>query len=712
MQPLAGLPTPAGAPAPVNPFEASVGGILALRSLAQTLAAESKDRATEANNQPYIQGLARQVRKCWDEARAAKLQTVEPRLLQCLRQRKGEYDPEVEQRIKQQGQPPIYMMLSSVKARGASSWIRDVLTPSDGAVPISVRPTPIADLPPDRMAAIEARIQREVEEMSAQGVLPQGEDLYEFLEAQKAAARAQAQEEAAKAAARMQDKMLDQLAEGGFGNALSQFIDDIVTFPAAVLKGPVVRRRKRIAWEPDGQGGFAMQVVDDMRLEWERVDPFMIYPSPQATTIDDGYLIERHRMTVGDLTALIGVDGYNEDAIRAVIAEHGRGGLHEWLTLDVQKASAEGKAPLASANNSERLIDALQFWGPVRGADLVEWGLTEAEVPDADLDYPTEVWLIGNWVIRAVINPDPLARRPYYKACYEILPGAFWGNGVLDLARDTQSMCNGAARALAANMGIASGPQAWVNIDRLPPGEPVENMYPWKIWQTTGDPMGNSAPPLEFFQPGSNAAELMGIYEKFSVLADEYTGVPRYMTGDSPAGGAGRTASGMSMLMTNAGKSIKQVIANIDTYVLAPLAERLWYYNMRYSDDPDLKGDVAIVARGASSLVVKETVQQRRIEFLQATANPIDMQIVGMSGRAAVLREAAKVLDLNVDDIVPSPDLVKARQQAQQQVQQREQQRMQAMQPTGGPPQQPQPDGHTLMDGAPVTNHFPSPSHP
>jgi hypothetical protein len=226
-------------------------------------------------------------------------------------------------------------------------------------------------------------------------------------------------------------------------------------------------------------------------------------------------------------------------------------------------------------------------------------------------------------------------------------------------------------------MSLASGPQVVYNIDRLPEGENVTQLYPWKIWQVTADPLGSSSKPVEFYQPSTQAQELMTVYEKFATLADEYTGIPRYMTGGAATGGAARTASGMSMLMTNAGKSIKQVIANIDEHVIKPCIDRLYYYNMRYSDDPDLKGDVDIVARGAASILEKEQAQQRRNEFLQIALNsPAAQQVVGMEGIAELLRQAAGTLDMNVDKIVPSPEQMKikeaqaqAMQQAQQQAQ-------------------------------------------
>jgi hypothetical protein len=260
-------------------------------------------------------------------------------------------------------------------------------------------------------------------------------------------------------------------------------------------------------------------------------------------------------------------------------------------------------------------------------------------------------------------------------------------------------------------MSLASGPQVVYNIDRLPEGENITQLYPWKVWQVTADPLGANQTPVSFYQPSSQANELMMVYERFAVLADEYTGIPRYMTGGAPAGGAGRTASGMSMLMTNAGKSIKQVISNIDEHVIKPCIDRLYYYNMRYSDDPDLKGDVDIVARGASSIMEKETAQQRRNEFLGLALNsPAAQQVVGMEGIAELLRQTAMTLDMNVDKIVPTAEIMKAKVLEAQQIQQAQQMQMQMAQQngqaqSGGTPPA-APGGQNLMDGSPVTNRF------
>lgn len=681
------------------PGAISVGGLMTIKSI-KGMQDEARHRAQMMNSEPVVQALAGYIRKQWMTAMMAKQMTAEIRMLKSVRARRGEYDPDKLAQLREQGSSTIYMMLTSNKCRAASSWLRDTLVTAAEEKPWTITPTPKPDLPPLQVQQIMAQAQMEVQQLWAAGQPPTDQQVRERLLEMKDIALSHVKDIAKRSAERMEVKMNDQLVEGNWSKAFSDFLDDVTTFPSAFIKGPVVRKRPRLKWVPSQDGQYSLDVQDELVLEWERVDPFNIYPAPDASSIDDGYLIERHKLHRSDLQALIGVEGYSEDAIRAVLDQYGKGGLRDWIYVDMNKASAEGKSTMGVQQNPSELIDALQFWGSVQGQLLLDWGMPSEQVPDPLMDYAIEAWVIGSWVIKAVVNPDPLGRKPYYKASYEEVPGAFWGNSVADLCRDAQDVCNAAARSLVNNMSIASGPQVVYNVDRLPQGENITQLYPWKVWQVTSDPLAGSQPPMQFFQPSSLANELMAVYEKFAVLADEYTGIPRYMTGDSPSGGAARTASGMSMLLSNAGKSIKQVISNIDESVIRPVIERLYFYNMRYSDDPDLKGDVNIVARGAVSLIIKEQAMQRQNQFLQiALSSPIVSQVVGIEGIAELLRQSAKTLDLNPDNIVPPVEILKQRMALAQQA---------AMQQQMVQPQADKP-GQQLQNGAPVTNNFSPP---
>jgi hypothetical protein len=311
-------------------------------------------------------------------------------------------------------------------------------------------------------------------------------------------------------------------------------------------------------------------------------------------------------------------------------------------------------------------IEALEYWGPATGIMLRDWGIKSwGGRPIDELDeYQINAWKIGSYVVRAQINPDPLDQRPYSKCSFEDIPGAFWGKALPELMADVQIMCNASARALAMNMGIASGPQVEVNVDRLAKGQPLSSMFPWKVWQTTSDRSGAGHPAIRFFQPNMNAAELLQVYTYFSKIADEVTGVPNYLYGSSAVSGAGRTASGLSMLMENAAKGIKHAILGLDA-ATSQMITRLYRHLMMFDPDNEIKGDMNLIAAGAIGAMIREQQVQARKEFMDDTLNPVDAQIIGAEGRAYMLRERAKGLFGDVNKVVPNPEKMKAMMAAQ-----------------------------------------------
>lgn len=676
-------------------------GLVPVQSLSDMLEQERREAETK-NNTPVVQSLAHHVRAFWSTAQMAKMQTVEERLLKNLRQRRGEYEADVLAEIAKTNGSTIYMMITGAKCSAASAWLKDTLLGARDEKPWTIDPSPIPDLPPDVKERAVAEATQQAMVMYNTGMPVDQNVMMDIASGIKDRLLQETRREAKKRTERMELKMEDQMAEGGFNEAFMAFLDDLTTFPSAIIQGPIMKNRPTMQWQLGQDGNFTPVVTQSVKPTWARVDPFMWYPAPHCAGINDGDAIHRHHLTRQALNEMIGVPGYNDAAIRAVLEEYGKGGLRDWLYVDTAKAQAEGKSVSAVMSAPSGTIDALQYWGSVQGKMLLDWGMDPKQIADPTQEYHCEVWLIGRWVIKAILNYDPFYRKPYFKASFEEIPGSFWGNAVPDKMRDCQAMCNYAARAIANNMGLSSGPQVGFNTDRLPGGEDLTELFPWKIWQFTSDPYGSTAKPIEFFQPASVAGELLQIFDKFSIRADEDTGIPRYMTGDNAGiGGAGRTASGMSMLMGNAGKTIKQVVANVDTYVIKPLVERLYFFNMRYSDDQDLKGDVNIIPRGANSLVVKDSAQVRRNEFLQTVINsPIVQQVVGIEGVAALLREQAKTLDMDADKIVPDPDTLRAQQAAllaQQQV---------MLPAPGGALGAPPGNNEPLMTGEPATDNF------
>lgn len=656
----------------------------------------ARQAAYEANNRPLLQGLAKHVMESWETARDAK-NAVLPRLLRAQQARMGEYAPDKLAKIRDFGGSEEYARVTANKCRVVEAWLRDVFL-GQTEKPWTLNPTPKPDFPPEVQDMVRQQLAAEVAAIYAQtGQMPDPTTVRSELASQMEAFEERLRDEARKSTGRMERLMEDQMVQGGFANAMGDFLANLVTYPSAIMKGPILRRKKTLTWKNAQGGAIEPEVTDDIVMEFECVDPFRFYPAPGSITPQDGFMIEHSTYAYQDLYELIGVPGFNEEAIRAVLAECGRGGLSNWLGF-ITDGEDEKVDPVPRELKRRTFnIDCLEFHGPVRGSDLLDWGIDASEIDDPDATYESCVWLIGSWVIKAQLNYDPLGLRPYYKTSYEELPGEFWGMALPDILDDVQGVVNAAVRALVNNMGMASGPQVAVNIDRLAPGEDITNLTPWRVWQLVESQFGSSAPAIDFFQPNSNVQELLSIIEKFYQFADDFSLVPRYMAGSDKVAGAGRTASGLSMLMDAANKGLKGVVANVDLRVLKQLLEKQYAHNMMYHPDTTVKGDAQVMARGAVSLMQLETLQLRRNEFLQATANPIDAQIVGMAGRAEILREVAKGLEMDTSRIVPPREQLQGMQQAQ------------AGQgaPAGqGGAQPPAPGGEQLQNGAAVTDNF------
>jgi hypothetical protein len=368
-------------------------------------------------------------------------------------------------------------------------------------------------------------------------------------------------------------------------------------------------------------------------LTWKRVDPSDVWWTPGSGRIEDAAIVERSRLTRGDLNALIGLPGYDEDAVRSVLREYGDRGYSE-------SEVGVGQSEIARSQNRDELlnegktIDVLCWTGAVYGRDLDEMGY---EVDDLDLDYMVQAWVCSRYLLKVHLDPDPRMRLPYYIAAYEPNPGSLAGTALPELFDDCQQVCNAAARALVNNMGMASGPQVAVNVDRLVNPSDAQQHVPVEAVGADRGPHhhGSQArPPVEFFQPNSNSQDLMAVYTFMSNIADEISAMPKYLTGNQQIAGAGRTASGLSLLMGNASRVMKSVAANIDNNIIAPAIQKCYDMVLLTSDTDVIKGDEKIVVRGATTAEARETDRMRLLEFLQMTANPIDAQIIGVPGRA------------------------------------------------------------------------------
>ncbi len=572
------------------------------------------------------------------------------RMLAALRTSRGQYDSSQLQDIRRFGGSQVYARLTAQKCRAASSLLRDIYLGPDR--PWALKPPDDVAVPPEIIAKIDALMQAEHQQVTQTlGQPPSPDDVNTRRQALLEQAGEAAKKKAAKQARISGDKIETMLREGGFYHAFAEFLVDLPPFPFACIKGPVVKVVPEVVWPP---GGGKPTVQQKPKLTWNRVSPFDLWWTPGVADIENANVIEKLRVTRAELNDLLDLPGYNQDEIRAVLDEYGRGGLYDnWDTTDAERAVLESREN--PAWNRSGMLSMMEFNGNVQGRVLQEYGLA---VPDELRDYNIQAWVIGTHVIKAHLSPSPRQRHPYFITSFEKVPGTPVGDGLTDLLADPQEVANATLRALVNNLSIASGPQVVINDDRLAPEENGEDMYPWKRWHTRTDPVGNNAQkPIDFFQPQMFGQQLIQVFQEFVSIADDVSAIPKYVGGQA-GGGAGRTASGLAMLMGNASKILQTVAANIDRDVVEPAMLQLFDLLMLTDDSGLLTGEENISVQGVSVAIQRETQRQRQLEFLQHTNNPTDQHIVGMKGRAAVLRAVSTTIGLDGDQIVPSEDAI------------------------------------------------------
>ena len=447
---------------------------------------------------------------------------------------------------------------------------------------------------------------------------------------------------AQKAARRMEKLIHDQIDESKGSSEIRNALLESALLGTGIVKGPFNFNKKLHKWDTneDGERSYNPLEVRVPRIEF--VSCWDFYPDPSATSIEEcEYVVHRHKMNKSQLRQLRNMPYFDEDAIRATLQE---GPNYEEKDFESQLRDD------ARADEYESNFEVLEYWGIMDAEYAREVGIELDESID-DLDeVQINAWVCGNQLLRAVVNPFTPYRLPYHAFPYERNPYNFFGIGVAENMDDSQQIMNGHARMAVDNLAMAGSLVFDVDESALVGGQSME-IYPGKIFRRQAGMPGQAIHGLKF---PNTAPENMMMFDKFRQLADEQTGIPSYSHGQTGVQSMTRTASGMSMLLGASSLNVKTVVKNLDDFLLRPLGEAFFQWNMQFFEGGlDVKGDLEVKATGTNSLMQKEVRSQRLTMFLQTAQNPTIAPFVKIS---KLVSELAYSLDLDPDEILNDPE--------------------------------------------------------
>lgn len=601
-----------------------------------------EDDMIAAQDSQLPDGVVSYVQQRYSRAETAR-SADEDRWLQAYRNYRGLYGPEV--KFREDEKSRVFVKVTKTKVLAAYNQITEVLL-GGNKFPLTIKETLLPD-------GVEENVHIETNDQLAQAEeLRPGEtnrEFYDRLSALKDELEPVKEKlrpgigtgptqvtfsPAEIAAKKMEKKIHDQLNESKGKKHLRSASFECALFGTGIIKGPFVVDKEYPRWDDEGNYNPLVKSVPNI----SSVSIWDFYPDPDANTMEEAqYVVERHKMSRSDLRTLKARPHFREDEIDAAI-EAGETYIRQDWEIAMEDDSVEV--------HPER-FEVLEFWGYVDRQVLED---NQVEIP-RELRNKDELninaWICNGKLLRLVFNPFTPSVIPYYIVPYELNPYSMFGVGVAENMDDTQTLMNGFMRLAVDNAALSGNMLIEVDETNLTPGQDL-SVYPGKVFRRQGGAPGQAIFGTKFPNVSN---ENMQMFDKARVLADESTGFPSFAHGQTGVSGVGRTASGISMLMSAANGSIRTVIKNFDDYLLGPLGRALFAFNMQFDFDPEIKGDLEVKAEGTESLMANEVRSQRLMQFLAVIQNPV---LAPFAKLDYLIREVAKSLDLDPDKVTNS----------------------------------------------------------
>ncbi len=611
-----------------------------------------EDKDKESLSDPSVGSIVGYIQKRFDKAETSR-NGEEQRWIKAYRNYRGLYGPDVKFTSSEKSR--VFVKVTKTKVLAAYGQIVEVLFGAN-KFPISIDPTTLPEGVSEAVHLETEDTAKKMQEQQAPMGEPEqvqpGETLIDFrdrlagLKEKLSPVQDNLKEGEAEsptqitfhpamiAAKKMEKKIHDQLEESNARKELRNTAFETALFGTGIMKGPFAVDKEYPNWSEEGEYTPIIKTMP----KCSSVSIWNFYPDPDASNMDDAeFVIERHKMSRTQMRALKNRPFFRSNTIDTAISM-GESYTKEWWEQAMEDDEQEAQ--------SER-FSVLEFWGYMDTEMLKDQNVDiPKDMKDAD-QVSVNVWICNGQVLRLVLNPFTPSYLPYYAVPYEVNPYSFFGVGIAENMDDTQTLMNGFMRMAVDNAALSGNLIIEVDETNLVPGQDL-SVYPGKVFRRQGGAPGQALFGTKFPNVSN---ENMQLFDKARVLSDESTGFPSFAHGQTGVSGVGRTASGISMLMSAANGSIRNVVKNVDDYLLSPLGKAFFNFNMQFDFDNDIKGDLEVKAQGTESLMANEVRSQRLMQFLQITQNPA---LAPFSKMDYIIREIAKSMDLDPDKLVNS----------------------------------------------------------
>ena len=450
----------------------------------------------------------------------------------------------------------------------------------------------------------------------------------------------------------------EQFTDMGLDDVFDSAILDLAIFGTGVIKGPIITTRIRRGVRPRMIAGMRVADIDktispyevyqypELAITFDHIPIWEYYVDPNAKSQEDS-IGEIHfvRMLPADFALFSKQSGFDKAAVKDAIQKA------DQYNPDDKKYIMLGDNYTGTEGDKDKRVPVLEFWGLVPVSMLASAGVEIPSNIDADDIVEAVVVLAAdNILLKAELSP--FEKRPFHICQYKRRPNIIFGQGVAELMRDSQRMINSIIRLIIDNKAITGNGVFGANADRINMKKTGSmDLYPGKVFWTKGNFSPEEALKLFKFEDVFNGLDKL--LELCFRLADEETALPKYTSGEQDSF-LNKTATGISMLMTQANINLKPVLKNIDRLWIEPIVESA-YAALVAINKMQVPLPFKIQATGFDSLIAKEIKLENMLRFMQITGSGQDAIF---TDRMKIIKNAAHYLDQ--EDVMRNDEEIKA----------------------------------------------------
>lgn len=456
--------------------------------------------------------------------------------------------------------------------------------------------------------------------------------------------------EAAKEATEGMERSIDDsLTECKFNGESRKGVEDGVRLGTMVLYGPFPARQTSKVWIPRADGTQELQINESIVPATMRWDPWDTFFDPSCGNDHQrgrGFILRRN-VNRKELRGLVGLPGYDSDAIREVLRSPA-----------TKVRVAEGRVLRDQVRD-----DSYEMWtyhGEIEPEEMELLSSRTEGDPLTDVTFGVLIIvndkIIGamdSWVVDKTLPVDVWNWRKADDSPF--------GYGMPDELEHQQRVVNSAWRQVMDNGRTSLGGQIVMKKGMVIPQNNSYEITPNKIWLAKDD-LEDVRQAFSVFEFNSHLQELLAIAQAAMQFADMESSMPQIMGGEQ--GSAPETVGGMVMLFNNANTVLRQRVKLYDDYITKPHLARYYDWKMANDPDPKIKGDFEIDARGSTALIERDIQNQALLNLANITNNP---RYIPHLREREELKAILKAFKVNPEEMMKPEDQVKQEMEAQAQ---------------------------------------------